>query len=124
MTRKILYVDDEAINLQLFKLNFQNLFEIKLAESGKEGIDIALEQNIPVVISDLKMPGMNGIEMIDQIKMTSPETKCILLSAYFESEASKMGMKKEQIFKYVTKPWRRDELLSIINDAFKEIRQH
>lgn len=121
MARKVLYVDDEPINLELFKLNFENIFEVELADSGTLGISLAIDKNIPVVVSDLKMPGMNGIEMIDKIKLNSPETVCILLSAYFESEAKKMGLNKEQIFKYITKPWRRDTLLSIINEAFEHL---
>jgi YesN/AraC family two-component response regulator len=122
MAKKILYVDDEAINLQLFELNFQNLFDLKTAKSGKDGIDIALNENIPVVISDLKMPGMNGIEMIKQIKKEAPDTVCILLSAYFESEAVKMGITDQLIFKYITKPWRRNEVLSVLNEAFREVK--
>jgi YesN/AraC family two-component response regulator len=118
MVKKILYVDDEAINLQLFELNFQNIFDVKLAISGKAGIEIALNENIPVVISDLKMPGMNGIEMIKHIKKAAPGTVCILLSAYFESEALKMGMNNELVFRYITKPWRRNDVLSVLNEIF------
>jgi response regulator RpfG family c-di-GMP phosphodiesterase len=119
MMRKILYIDDENINLELFRMNFENDFDVEIAESGKEGIRIAIEKNIQVVVSDLKMPEMNGIEMIDQLKSLSPGTVCILLSAYFESEAKKLGLKKEQIFCYITKPWRRDPMLKIIEDAFE-----
>jgi response regulator RpfG family c-di-GMP phosphodiesterase len=117
--RKLLYVDDEEINLELFKMNFENDFEVEIAESGKEGIQMALNKNIKVVVSDLKMPDMNGIEMIEQIKLQAPGTVCILLSAYFETEAKKMGLNKEQIFSYVTKPWRREPMLKIIENAFE-----
>ncbi|NPA36972.1 MAG: response regulator, partial [Chlorobi bacterium] len=53
---KLLYIDDEPINLQLFRLNFQKDFDLFLAESGPEGLSILKNHEIPVIITDLKMP--------------------------------------------------------------------
>jgi len=69
---KLLYVDDEFINLQLFKFNFQKEYELFLASSGSEALSILEKEDINVIISDLKMPGMNGIELIKSIKYKSP----------------------------------------------------
>ncbi|HPV57322.1 MAG TPA: response regulator, partial [Tenuifilaceae bacterium] len=69
---KILYVDDEQINLELFKINFRNDFDIRIANSALKGLEILQEEEIDVVISDLKMPHMNGLEFIEKIKATNP----------------------------------------------------
>ena len=117
---KILYVDDEPINLQLFKFNFQKDFELLLARSGKEALDILSEEDVPVIITDLKMPGMNGIELINEIKKGHPEKTCMLLSAYDISEAIKMGLDETTIFNYIRKPWRRDDVVKVLDKAFEK----
>ncbi len=62
---RILYVDDEIINLELLQLTFMNDFKVIIAESAAEGLRLlALNPDIHVVISDLKMPVMNGLDFI------------------------------------------------------------
>lgn len=61
----ILYVNDEQLNLELFKINFKNHYFVHTALSGHEGLDkLHNIQDISVVISDMRMPGINGIEFI------------------------------------------------------------
>lgn len=120
MGNKILYVDDEIINLELFKINFRNEFEVFVAESATKGLDILKEQNINVVISDLKMPHMNGLEFIEKIKSETPSKVCILLTAFMESDVMLKAINNELIFRYIMKPWRKDELKEVINLAFSK----
>jgi len=117
---KILYVDDEAINLELFQLTFLNELDVLTALSGKEGLEI-LETNsdIKVIISDLKMPVMNGLDFIKQIKSGNKEKVCMLLTGYIESEIVMEGLNKDLIHRYLIKPWEKDELLRTIQEAFK-----
>ena len=70
---KILYVDDEIINLQLFEINFSKNYNVIIADNGFSGLEI-LENNpdISVVISDMKMPNMNGLEFIKKAKSSNP----------------------------------------------------
>ena len=115
---RILYVDDEVINLELLQLTFMNDFQVIVAESAKEGLKI-LEQNpdIHVVISDLKMPVMNGLDFIKVVKRQYPEKVCMLLTAYMESDVMLEGFNKELIFRYLMKPWKKDELQETILEA-------
>lgn len=117
---RILYVDDEEINLELLQLTFINELEVIIASSGKEGLAI-LETNpdIQVIISDLKMPVMNGLDFIKEIKKANREKVCMLLTGFLESDIMLEGFNKELIFRYLTKPWRKEELLDTINDAIK-----
>jgi len=117
-TPRILYVDDEVINLELLQLTFMNDFQVIVAKSAKEGLKI-LEQNpdIHVVISDLKMPVMNGLDFIKVVKRQYPEKVCMLLTAYMESDVMLEGFNKELIFRYLIKPWKKDELQETIREA-------
>ncbi len=116
--KNIIYVDDEPINLELFKINFKNDFQVFTAHSAAEGLKIIEEHKIMVVISDLRMPEMSGLELIEYIKERWPQKVCMLLTAYLESDVMLKAINQELIFRYITKPWRKDEVHSIIEAAF------
>lgn len=123
MNRKVLYVDDEVINLELFKINFRNEFEIFTADSAQKGLEILKDEQIDVIISDLKMPHMNGIDLIERIKKENPEKICILLTAFMESDVMLRAINEELVYRYIMKPWKKDELREIIDSAFKRIEK-
>jgi len=115
---KILYVDDEIINLELLQLTFMNHFKVITALSAEEGLRL-LEQNpdIHVVISDLKMPVLNGLDFIKEVKQLDKEKVCMLLTGYLESDIMLEGFNKELIFRYLMKPWNKDQLEATIREA-------
>lgn len=102
----ILYVDDEPINLQLFKINFEKKFIVETAESGCEGLEI-LSQNpeISVVISDMKMPGMNGIEFIKKAKELLPDIKYYILTGFDITDEITTALNGKLINQYFRKPF-------------------
>jgi two-component system NtrC family sensor kinase len=117
---RILYVDDEVINLELLQLTFMNDLQVITAESAEEGLRLlALHPEIHVIISDLKMPVMNGLDFIKVVKQKHPEKVCMLLTAYMESEVMLEGFNKELIFRYIMKPWNKDEFKETILEALK-----
>ena len=117
---KILYVDDEVINLELLQLTFMNEFTVITAESAREGLKLlALNPDIHVIISDLKMPVMNGLDFIKEVKGNNPEKVCMLLTGFMESEIMLEGFNKELIFRYLMKPWNKDELGETVKEALK-----
>jgi YesN/AraC family two-component response regulator len=117
---KILYVDDEAINLDLLRLTFLNELEIITAESALEGLEILQqESDIHVVISDLKMPGMSGLDFIKEIKRNYPDKVCMLLTGFMESEVMMEGFNKELLFRYMMKPFNKEELMGSILEALE-----
>ena len=114
-----MYVDDEVINLELLQLTFMNEFTVVTAESAREGLKLlALNPDIKVVISDLKMPVMNGLDFIKEVKRDHREKVCMLLTGFMESEIMLEGFNKELIFRYLMKPWNKDELEQTIHEAF------
>jgi two-component system NtrC family sensor kinase len=117
---RILYVDDEVINLELLQLTYMNDFEVVIAESAEEGLKLMEHHSdIHVLISDLKMPVMNGLDFIKVIKQKHPEKVCMLLTGFMESDVMLEGFNKELIFRYLMKPWNKDELKETILEALK-----
>lgn len=106
-TRKsLLYVDDEPMNLMLFELNFGNDYQIHTAESGSRGLEI-LDANpdISLVFSDMRMPGMSGIEFIQKAKMTFPSVKFLILTGFGITNEIKEALHTGLIEKYISKPY-------------------
>lgn len=114
---KVLYVDDEKINLNLFELSFRNDFHVFKTLSAHEALDIYKNNAIDVVVSDLKMPQMSGIEFIKEIKEINPDQNCILLTAYYEPHLLTDPEIKSIIHKYVVKPFKKNTLKEIIEQA-------
>jgi len=118
---KILYVDDEAINLELLQLSLQTHYEVLTAVSPKEGLQIlARHPDIKLVISDLRMPEMNGLDFIKEVKKANQDIVCMLLTGFMESDVMLEGFKEKLIFRYVMKPWNKQELESSIREALME----
>lgn len=118
--KDIIYVDDEPINLELFRINFRNDYRVFTAGSAAEGLKIIERENINVIISDLRLPEMNGLELIEHIKAKWPNKACMLLTAYIESDVMLKAINQELIFRYITKPWKKDEVHRIIEAAFEK----
>jgi len=118
---KILYVDDESINLMLFKANFKNKFNVITAESGLLGLD-KLKENpeIAVVISDMKMPGMNGLEFIRLAKLDFPNISFYILTGFDITDEISEALDEKLIHKYFRKPFNIKEIeLSILEAVGK-----
>ncbi len=115
---KILYVDDEQINLMLFEANFSKKYEAYIAENGFVGHDILKKHtDIAVVISDMKMPNMNGIEFISRAKNMYPDKKFYILTGFEITEEIQEALEAGLILKCFNKPFDINEIESSINEA-------
>lgn len=108
----ILCVDDEVNVLKSLKRLFLDEdYEILTAESGQEGLAI-LEQHQPVqvVISDYRMPEMDGVAFFKEVHARWPDTVRIVLSGYADTAAVVAAINEGQVYKFIPKPWNDDEL--------------
>lgn len=112
---KILYVDDEDLNLQLFKLNFRKDYDVITMASPNDSLIAIENRDIKVVITDFKMPNINGMQLIEMIKTVRPDVVCILLSGFMESE---VVTDKSKVFSYIMKPYKKDDVLKTLERAF------
>lgn len=117
--KTILYVDDEPINLMLFNLSFKNKYKIVTALSGMEGLDKLKENHdTSVVISDMRMPGMNGLEFIRQAKIDFPNIIFFILTGFDITEEIANALNDNLINKYFSKPFNVIEVEKSISEAF------
>ncbi len=115
---KILFVDDEEINLLNFRVIFQDRYEIITSLSGEEALDIFNKtSNIGLVISDQRMPGISGVELLSTIYRIAPETIRVLLTAHSQVEYVLDALNRGPIYQYILKPWDTHELSAIIDRA-------
>jgi response regulator RpfG family c-di-GMP phosphodiesterase len=114
----LLYIDDEPFNLTLFGINFQNNFNVLTAISGAEGLKILENKpDISIVISDMKMPGMNGIEFITKARQNFPEIKYFILTGFDLSSEIIEALDKKLIVRYFSKPLQVNEILATLNES-------
>ncbi len=117
-TPSILFIDDEPTNLTAFKASFRKYYSVITALSGEEALRL-LEQEGPVaaVVSDQRMPGMTGVELLCEVKARYPEPKRILLTGYSDVEAIVRAINEAQAWQYLTKPWVFQDLKLVLDRA-------
>ncbi|MDP1727071.1 MAG: response regulator [Bacteroidota bacterium] len=112
----ILYVDDEADNLVVFKSAFKKYYHIFTANSASEGIEVLKENEIAVIITDQRMPEMTGIQFLKGIPEV-PENIRMILTGFSDMQAIIEAINSGYVYKYVSKPWDKNELKAIIDEA-------
>jgi len=102
---KILYVDDEEINVFLFKHNFSENYEVVTALNGMEGLDLLdRHADIQFIISDMNMPEMSGMEFISEAKALYPDKLYYILAGYDVNDEIQNALDQKLIKKYFKKP--------------------
>ncbi|MGB0524112.1 MAG: sigma 54-interacting transcriptional regulator [Flammeovirgaceae bacterium] len=124
---RILYVDDEPENLTGFKFVFRKAYEIYLANSGAEALEILAEktsngQPIQLVITDQRMPKMRGVDLLEQVALNYPDTMRMIVTGYSDMEAVMDAINKGGAFRYLTKPWEPEHLTEAIEQALQTYR--
>jgi DNA-binding NtrC family response regulator len=115
----VLYVDDEIHNLNSFKAAFRRDFNIFVAQSAREGRKILDQNEIAVIVTDQRMPGMTGIEFLESVIPIYPDTIRILLTGFSDVNAVMDAINRGQVYKYLVKPWADEELKMYIQNAME-----
>ena len=110
----LLIVDDEPIITKMLERLFRREFEVITAFNGQDALDIFLERRPQMVLTDHRMPGMTGIEMVKRAKKEAPETVFIVLSGFSDMDAMVEAINHHLLYRYISKPWDQDELISIL----------
>ena len=121
MKPRILLVDDDQNILEGYKRNLFKHYEMITANSGQEGVvKIKNEKDISIVVSDFRMPGMNGIEFLSFVKNEKPDSIRILLTGFADAETAISAVNEGNIFRLITKPCSQQNLLRSLEDAQKQ----
>jgi len=120
---KILFVDDEQDILSSFKRQFRKKADISTALSGKEALElIDNESEFAVIVSDMRMPSMDGAEFLEKAKKKSPNTIRILLTGQTDLNSAISAINQGQIFRFLTKPCSQDILQEALKSAIRQYR--
>lgn len=119
----ILLVDDEEniLNSIYRLLRRERKYEVLMANSGAAGLEI-IKQRAPIslIISDQRMPVMEGVEFLAKAKVLSPDTTRVMLTGYADINAVTAAVNQGAIYRYITKPWEDETLLSVIRQGIEQ----
>ncbi len=119
MSHKILIVDDELPNLRLLERLFRRDYNVISAASGMDAMRLLEQHDVALIITDQRMPGMSGIELLKRTASLRPHMVRIILTGFIDVGALVEAINCGQIYKYVTKPWNNDELRLTVERALQ-----
>ena len=121
MNKKILCVDDEDSILRGFQLNLRKEFELSVASDGVEGLEIfEKEGGFALVLSDMRMPRMNGAEMLSEIKKRDHEVSTTLLTGHTDFDSAMAAVNDGNVFRMLSKPCPPERLIKVLNDGLEQ----
>ena len=119
----VLCVDDELDILQSMKrLLHKKDYHLLLATSGAKALELLQQNDVHLIITDMRMPSMSGAELLEKIATSYPDTYRILLTGFADMESTVNAINKGKIHRYLQKPWDNDELISAIEEGLEKVR--
>jgi adenylate cyclase len=118
----ILYLDDEEHNLAAFRAAFRRHFKIYTTASVRQAVKMIRENEIPIVITDQRMPEMMGVQFLEAIIPEFPDTIRMILTGFSDMDAIIKAINTGHVYRYITKPWDEKELLMTLNGAAELVR--
>ena len=122
MPKRILVVDDEKSLAFFLGENLRTMgseYHVQTAYCGEDALDKITSEPFDLIVTDLRMPGMSGLELIRRLRQVNPSVRAVLITAYgddnVEAEARHLG-----VFRYIRKPFRVEELLQTAEAALVE----
>ena len=116
----LLCVDDEANILSALKRLFRPCgYRVLTAPSGEQGLKLLGEAAVDLVISDMRMPEMDGARFLEQVRERWPDTMRILLTGYSDITSTIAAVNRGEIYRYVSKPWVDDDVVMVVRQALE-----
>ncbi len=123
MNQRILFVDDEAPLLDSFRAMLRRRFDVCTALGPEQGLTaIQGSESFAVVVSDLKMPGMDGITFLGHVRALSPDTVRMMLTGFADVEVAMDAVNKGQVFRFLTKPCSLETISNALTDGLEQYR--
>ncbi|MGB7922752.1 MAG: HD domain-containing phosphohydrolase [Pyrinomonadaceae bacterium] len=119
MPHKIMLVDDEPANLRLLERLFRRDYNVLTASSGLEALRLLDQHDVALLVTDQRMPGMSGIELLQRTAEMRPHMVRIILTGYTDITSLVEAINCGQVYKYVTKPWSNEDLRQTISRAIE-----
>ena len=118
----VLIVDDEEMILKsIFRVLRNDNYQILTAQSGEEGLAVLKQYDVHLVISDQKMPGMNGLDFLKRVKSDYPQILTIMLTGQAELEIAMDAINEAGVYKFILKPWNDHDLKVTVRRALEAL---
>ena len=119
----LLYVeDDDVVRKELFEILDNFFFKVFVAKDGKEGLDLYKKEKIDIILSDINMPELNGIEMLNEIRKVDEEIPTVFCTAYSDNDFLLKSIKLN-VHDYLIKPIDIRKLLIVMKKVLKNLYQ-
>jgi signal transduction histidine kinase len=122
-TGGILLVDDEELNLRVLRSFLEDRWTVHLAASGAAALEIAATAPLDVVVADQRMPGMTGLEMLEELRRRRPEVAGIVLTAFADMQALETAINRANVFRFLRKPSHPTEIIQAVEQASAAVAQ-
>ncbi len=123
MNNQVLFVDDDEKILRSFSRNLSGEYEVTTAQGPEKALELlAGKQRFSAVVSDLKMPGMNGVEFLERVAELYPDSVRVMLTGYADLDAAIRAVNKGKIFRFLTKPCDDETLRDTLKAAMEQYR--
>ena len=118
---KILVIDDEKATLSMFRLFLDAYgYRVYTAENGAEGLEIFRKEKPAIVLTDIKMPGIDGLAVLQQIKQTAPQTAVIVITGHGDSALAEEAVALDAV-DFISKPIKKEALDAALEKAKKKL---
>lgn len=120
---RVLFVDDEAGILTALKRVFRkDAYEIETATCGEAGLEVFRRFRPAVVVSDMRMPGMTGVEFLAKVREADPEAVRVMLTGCADLPAAEAAINQGEVWRFLTKPWNEEDLRATLASAVERFR--
>ncbi|MGA8052942.1 MAG: response regulator [Burkholderiales bacterium] len=114
---RVLFVDDETRILTALKAIFRDKYDVDTAMSGDSALELMKRKSYHVVVSDQRMPGMLGVELLRRVREVAPKTVRLLLTGYSDLASIVGSINEGEVYRFISKPWDNDELAATVREA-------
>ncbi len=118
--RLLLVDDEENILRSLRRVLRRGDWQIETATNGEQGLAVFERFDPSVVISDFRMPGMNGVDFLAKVKVLAPRTQRIMLTGQADQLAIEEAINRSEVFRFISKPWNDAQLVLMVKSAFEQ----
>ena len=120
MQHTILAVDDEPANLRMVERLLRKDYRVLTAGGGAEALEILKREQVSLIVTDQRMPGMSGTDLLRESLHTSPDAVRIILTGYTDTDALIDAINTSRVYKFVSKPWDPMQLKRTIEEALSD----
>lgn len=118
----VLLVDDEPRVLDALRRTLRDpMFRLLTAQDGREALDVMAAGGVDILVSDIDMPGMTGIELVKEVRRRHPEVVRLLLTGDASLDSALDAINHGEVFRYLVKPWKAAELRQTLADAIARL---